>query len=151
MDEELFQKIDISQNDVRFELTKQLVRSLNFDELIIFLSTVLAQNVAIKYSPSEFAQESVQSRSRVVMPLSKKIIDTLRNLVSLRIDDHKAKNALMSYILINVLTAGIMSIIEQSNYDKDSEWYRVYREISQRLENMIKQDEHGPDLASEKD
>jgi len=151
MGEDQFQIINISRNDVRFELIKQLVRSLDSNEMIIFLSTLLAQDVAIHFSPTEFARESVQSRSKVVMPMSRKLIDSLRNLVSLRVDDHKDKNALMSYILTNVLTAGIMSIIEKSSYNTDSEWYRVYREISQRLENMIKQDEHGPDLASEKD
>jgi hypothetical protein len=135
---------------VRFELIKQLVRSLDFNEMIIFLSTLLAQDVAIHYTPTEFARESVQSRSKVVMPMSRKLIDSLRTFVSLRVDDHKDKNALMSYLLVNLLAAGIMNILELTESNSGGEWNRVYRKIIARMESMIK-DEHGPDLASEKD
>jgi hypothetical protein len=150
MGEDQFKIISISRNDVRFELIKQLVRSLDFNEMIIFLSTLLAQDVAIHYTPTEFARESVQSRSKVVMPMSRKLIDSLRTFVSLRVDDHKDKNALMSYLLVNLLAAGIMNILELTESNSGGEWNRVYREITARMESMIK-DEHGPDLASEKD
>jgi hypothetical protein len=150
MGEDQFKIISISRNDVRFELIKQLVRSLDFNEMIIFLSTLLAQDVAIHYTPTEFARESVQSRSKVVMPMSRKLIDSLRTFVSLRVDDHKDKNALMSYLLVNLLAAGIMNILELTESNSGGEWNRVYRKIIARMESMIK-DEHGPDLASEKD